>query len=197
MKINLRNRSVAYMFATEWFLKHPFKYNLKMKYKLAYDFIADKEKNTLTIRREFAAERQFVWDAYTKSELLDQWFAPKPFTTKTKSMDFREGGHWLYAMIEPGGKEYWNRLDYLTITPIDNYTALDCFCDENGNMNPDLPRANWDVSFLDYAEENTLVETIVTYKSLSDLETVIQMGMEEGMKLTLEKLDDLIVTLKK
>jgi len=112
-------------------------------------------------------------------------------------MDFREGGHWLYAMIEPGGKEYWARLDYLTITPIDNYTALDSFCDENGNMNPDLPRANWNVTFLDYAEENTLVETIVSYKSLSDLETVIQMGMEEGMKLTLEKLDELLIILKR
>ena len=71
------------------------------------------------------------------------------------------------------------------------------FCDENGNMNPDLPRANWNVTFLDYAEENTLVETIVSYNSLSDLETVMQMGMEQGMKLTLEKLDDLLITLKK
>jgi hypothetical protein len=41
------------------------------------------------------------------------------------------------------------------------------------------------------------VETIVTYKSLSDLETVIQMGMEQGMMATLEKLDQLLLTLKK
>ncbi|PTT32162.1 ATPase, partial [Chryseobacterium sp. HMWF028] len=42
-----------------------------MKNHLQFDFLADKEKNTLTIRREFMANRQMVWDCYTKSELLD------------------------------------------------------------------------------------------------------------------------------
>ena len=50
-----------------------------MKAQLQFEFLVDKEKNTLTIRREFAAERKLVWDCYTKSELLNQWFAPKPF----------------------------------------------------------------------------------------------------------------------
>lgn len=166
-----------------------------MKNNLHFDFIADKEKNTLTIRREFLAGRQLVWDCYTKSELLDQWFAPAPLTTKTKSMDFREGGHWHYAMVEPTGTEYWGLTAYQTITPIDNYTALDAFSNAEGEINEDLPRAEWLVNFTDM-EENALVETIVTYKSLSDLETVIQMGMEQGMMATLEKLDQLLLTLK-
>lgn len=38
-----------------------------MKHNLQFDFIADKQKNTLTIRREFLADRQLVWDCYTKS----------------------------------------------------------------------------------------------------------------------------------
>ena len=162
-----------------------------MKNNLLFDFIVDKDKNTLTMKREFAAERQLVWDAYTKSELLNQWFAPKPMTTKTKSMDFSEGGHWIYAMIEPNGNEYWGRMDYVTINPIEHYTGLDGFCDNNGELNPDLPRAEWDVRFDEY-NENSIVTSIVKYNSLSDLETVIQMGMEEGMKSTLERLDDLL-----
>lgn len=161
---------------------------------LQFDFLVDKDKNTITVRREFAAGRQLVWDCYTKSELLDRWFAPKPFTTKTKSMDFSEGGHWHYAMVDPEGTEHWGRMDYQTIRPIDNYTALDGFCDETGELNKDLPRANWDVTFTDKAA-HALVQTIVTYKSLKDLETVIQMGMEEGLKSTLERLDELLADL--
>lgn len=161
---------------------------------LQFDFLVDKEKNTITIKREFAANRQLVWDCYTKSELLDQWFAPRPFTTKTKTMDFSEGGHWLYAMVDPEGTEYWGRMDYLTIQPIENYTALDAFCDENGELNPQLPRANWEVTFRDL-DENSLVETVVTYETLEALETVIQMGMKEGLTSTLERLDDLLLTL--
>ena len=94
-----------------------------MKPDLRFDFIADMADGTLTIRREFAAARQLVWECYTKSELLDQWYAPKPLTTKTKSFDFNEGGHWHFAMIDPNGTHYWSRTDFETITPIDGFTG--------------------------------------------------------------------------
>lgn len=165
-----------------------------MKTELQFDFITDKEKNTITIKREFAAKRQLVWDCHTKSELLDKWFAPKPFTTKTKSMQFKEGGHWIYAMVDPDGKEYWGRTEYVKINPIDGYQTRDAFADENGEANPDLPTAAWDVTFSD-KENHTLVHTVVTYHSLEALETVLNMGMQEGLASTLEKLDELLLTI--
>ncbi|HTJ10490.1 MAG TPA: SRPBCC domain-containing protein [Dinghuibacter sp.] len=167
-----------------------------MTQPLQFDFIADKEKNTLTVRREFMAGRPLVWDCYTRSELLDQWFAPKPLTTKTKSMDFREGGHWHYAMVEPNGAEYWGWTEYVKIHPIDYYTTLDAFSNAAGDINKDLPRAEWLVTFLDKGA-STLVETVVTYQSLTDLEQVVSMGMEQGMTATLEKLDELLLRLNK
>jgi len=168
-----------------------------MKNTMQFDFLVDKEKNTMTVKREFAAGRQLVWDCHTKSELLNQWFAPKPFTTKTKTMDFREGGHWHYAMIGPDGQEYWARMDYLKIKPIESYSLLDAFCDESGVLNAALPRANWAVAFHEKGEDHCLVQTVVTYQSLADLEKVIEMGMKEGLTMTLENLDDLLARLKK
>lgn len=162
-----------------------------MAHKLQFEFLVDKDKNTLTITREFAANRQLVWDCYTKSHLLDQWFAPQPLTTKTQSMDFREGGHWHYAMVEPNGTEYWGLTEYITIKPIDFYTALDAFSNDKGEVNPELPRAKWDVAFTD-KDKHAVVKTLVTYNSLADLETVINMGMKEGMASTLERLDNLL-----
>ena len=167
-----------------------------MKPDLRYDFLADKENHRLVIEREFAGPRQLVWDCHTKNELLDRWFAPEPLTTKTKHMDFRAGGYWHYAMVEPQGQEYWNRLDYLTVAPIDRYTALDGFSDETGAINPDMPRSNWDVTFSD-ASGRTLVKTIVAYASAEDLDKVIAMGMKEGLTSTLERLDKLLLTLRK
>lgn len=164
-----------------------------MSPELQFDFLVDKNKNTLTIARAFAARRQLVWDCYTKSELLDQWFAPKPLTTKTASMDFREGGHWHYAMLHEG-QEFWARMDYQTIRPIDNYTALDGFCDASGTLNPALPRARWDVTFSDQGQR-TLVDTVVSYDSADALQQIIDMGMKEGLTSTLERLDDLLVSL--
>ncbi|WCM21829.1 SRPBCC domain-containing protein [Paraburkholderia bryophila] len=165
-----------------------------MRADLQFDFLVNKEKNTITIKREFSAKRQLVWDCYTKSELLDRWFAPKPLTTKTRFMDFSEGGHWHYAMVEPNGQEYWGRMDYQTIRPIDNYTSLDGFCDETGELNPDLPRSKWNVTFSDLAA-HTLVETVVSYTSSEALQQVINMGLKEGLASTLERLDELLLVL--
>ncbi|MES2573497.1 MAG: SRPBCC domain-containing protein [Bacteroidota bacterium] len=167
-----------------------------MNSNLQFDFLVDKKKNTITVRREFLADQQLVWDCYTKQELLDQWFAPKPLITKTKSMDFSEGGHWHYAMVEPNGTEYWGWSTFLEIKPIDYYTSTDAFTNEAGEINTDLPQAKWIVSF-SAKGENAVVETVVTYNSPEDLETVIQMGMKDGLTSTLERLDELLLTLKK
>lgn len=158
-----------------------------------FDFFVNKDEGILTVNREFGARRQLVWDCYTKSELLDRWFAPKPLTTRTASMDFREGGHWHYAMIHEG-QEFWSRMDYLTIRPIDNYTGLDGFCDAAGVLNPSLPRAHWDVTFSDRGVR-TLVETVVSYGSTDALQQVLDMGMKDGLTSTLERLDELLLTL--
>lgn len=167
-----------------------------MRPDLRFDFIADKERRSIIMRREFAAERQLVWDCHTKRELLDQWFAPKPLSAKTKHMDFREGGHWHYGMVTPEGQTFWSRLDYLAINPIDSYAALDGFCDEAGVVNPDLPRARWDVAFTDAAPSRTLVTTVVLYKSADDVQKVIDMGLKNGMTSTLERLDELLEALR-
>ncbi|MCW1918184.1 SRPBCC domain-containing protein [Rhodobacter sp. KR11] len=159
-----------------------------------FDITFDTILHRMTIRRAFDAGRQLVWDCHTQSDLLDQWFAPKPLTTKTKVMNFTEGGLWHYAMVMPDGQEFWGRMDYQTISPIDGYTLLDGFCDATGTLSPDMPRARWDVSFKD-AGARTLVETVVAYGSAAELEQVIAMGMEAGMTSTLERLDELLSTL--
>lgn len=162
---------------------------------LRFDFLVDKASNRITVRREFAAKRQLVWDCHTKRELLDQWFAPKPLTTRTKHMDFSEGGYWHYAMVTPEGQSFWGRLDYQAIHPIDAYAALDGFCDEAGVVNPELPRARWDVAFSD-SGERTLVTTVVLYASAQDVQKAIDMGLKDGLASTLERLDELLPTLQ-
>jgi uncharacterized protein YndB with AHSA1/START domain len=168
---------------------------MTMALDLRFEFVVDESSQTITVVREFNGSRQLVWDCHTKNELLDQWFAPRPLTTKTKHMDFREGGYWHYAMITPDGQKFWNRLDYKTIKPIDGYTAQDGFCDEAGSVNPEMPGSQWDVSFSD-EKARTLVTTLVNYASVESLQAAIKMGLKDGMTSTLERLDDLLITLQ-
>ena len=166
-----------------------------MNSNLLFDFIVDKETQTVNVKREFNAGLSLVWDAWTKPELLDQWWAPKPYQNKTKSMDFREGGTWLYCMISPENEIHWCKNDYLKIENQKSYTGLDAFCDENGIINTEMPRTKWTNVF---TEENnkTLVNISAKYNSLADLEMVIQMGFKEGFTMGLNQLDVLLSSLQ-
>jgi uncharacterized protein YndB with AHSA1/START domain len=166
-----------------------------MSINLAFDFLVNKENNTITVRREFAARISLVWDAFTKSEILDQWWAPKPWKTRTKVMDFREGGHWQYAMVGPAGEEHWCWADYLSIQNRKQFTGLDAFTDEEGNLNKDLPRSKWEVSF-DEKGQVTMVEFHISYDDLAQLEATIQMGFKEGLTMAMEGLDELLASWK-
>lgn len=166
-----------------------------MKSSLLMNFTVDKENNKIKVEREFAAERPLVWDAYTKPEILDQWWAPKPWKARTKTMDFREGGFWHYAMVGPEGEEHWALANYETIEPQRRFTGLDAFADADANVNKDMPQSKWDVKFTDKGE-NTLVEFFITYSDLAQLEATIEMGFKEGLTMAMEGLDELLPTLK-
>ena len=162
-----------------------------MKNNLLFDFTVNKENNTVNIKREFIADLATVWEAWTNPEILDQWWAPLPYKNKTKSMDFREDGCWLYCMISPEDEIHWCKNDYLKIDAKKSYTGLDAFCDENGNVNTEMPRTTWTNSFSETSDK-TLVTIVATYDNLADLEKVIAMGFKEGFTMALQNLDQYI-----
>ncbi|HSY62697.1 MAG TPA: SRPBCC domain-containing protein [Cytophaga sp.] len=167
-----------------------------MKHNLSYDFSVDKENKKIKIKREFAANQDLVWDAFTKKEILGQWWAPKPWKVKTKSMDFKSGGQWLYAMVGPDGEEHWSLVEYIHVEPVKHFTGKDAFTDSDGNINKDMPRSKWEVTFTGKAE-HTIVDFQISYDDLAQLEATIAMGFKEGITMTMEVLDELLISLKK
>jgi uncharacterized protein YndB with AHSA1/START domain len=155
------------------------------------DFSVEKETATVKVKREFAAPVDKVWAAWTRAELLDQWWAPKPWQARTKVLDFREGGMWLYAMIGPDGSEEYCRADYHAINPKENYQYEDYFCDANGQMKQTPLNSEWSVSFASKGDQ-TMVDIVIRHKSLEDLETIISMGFREGFTSGMENLDELL-----
>jgi len=156
-----------------------------------FNFLVDKENNQIKVERSFNAPLDLVWAAWTDAEILDQWWAPKPWRAETKHMDFREGGYWLYAMIGPENETHWSRADYEKIIPEKYFSAYDGFCDENGNLNPAMPRKKWENNFTANGEQ-TLVHILLSFDSLEDLEKIIAMGFKEGFTAGLENLDQYI-----
>lgn len=157
---------------------------------LLFDFTVDKAAKTVYINKEFDAKLSLVWDAFTKAELLDQWWAPKPWISKTKSMDFKVGGRRFYAMVSPEGEEIgWQIQDYTSISPKTNFKFLNAFADKDEN--PHLPGSNWDLNFSEQ-NEITKVSISIYNDSLERMERMIEMGFKEGFTMTLNELETLL-----
>lgn len=161
-----------------------------MNNNLLFDFTVDKPAKTVFITREFAAERSLVWDAFTKQDLLDQWIAPKPWTSKTKYMNFEVGGKRFYAMVSPEGQERWAIQEYKSITPKTNFKMFNAFADEYEN--PQLPGSDWDYNFSEQ-ESITKVNITIYNESLERMEKMIEMGFKEGSTAGLQQLDELLL----
>lgn len=166
-----------------------------MKNNLLFEFTLDKTTKTVLVTREFDAEQSLVWDAFTKAEILDQWWAPKPYKSKTISMDFKVGGRRFYAMVSAEGQELnYSVQTYTAISPKSNFKFVSVFADKDENPFP--PGSNWDLTF---SEENgiTIVKITIYNDSLERMEKMIEMGFKEGFTATLNELGNLLQKLIK
>jgi uncharacterized protein YndB with AHSA1/START domain len=163
-----------------------------MKNNLLFDFTVDKSSKTVFVNREFDAQLSLVWDAFTKQEILDQWWAPKPWQSKTKLMNFEVGGKRFYAMVGPEGQEHWSIQKFTSISPITNFKMWVAFADKDEN--PELPGSDWDLNF---CEQNGTTKVSITIKneSLARMEKMIEMGFQGGFTMTLNYLEDLLKVL--
>jgi len=165
-----------------------------MNSNLLFDFSVNKETKTVHVVREFKAGLELVWDAWTTVELLDQWWGPKPFTAKTKVMNFEVGGRRFFAMVSPEGQERWFIQKFTSISPKTNFKTYNTFADKDEN--PELPGSDWDLNF---SEQNgtTKVSITIYNESLTRLEKMVESGFREGFTLGLQQLDELLLTLTK
>jgi uncharacterized protein YndB with AHSA1/START domain len=152
------------------------------------------KNNLLFVNREFAAALPLVWDAFTKQEILDQWWAPKPWVSKTKTMNFEVGGRRFYAMVSPEGQEHWSIQEFTSIDPKSNFKIHSSFADKDENIDTEMPASDWDLNF---KEQNgtTKVSIKIKHKDLADLEKMIEMGFQGGFTMTLNYLENLLTTL--
>ena len=164
-----------------------------MNSTLLFDFSVNKENKTVHVLREFDAGLELVWKAWTTPELLDQWWGPKPFVTKTKVMNFEVGGRRFFAMVSPEGNERWFLQKFTSINPKTNFKMSNAFSDKDEN--PELPGSDWDLNFSEQ-DGTTKVSITIYNESLARLERMVESGFREGFTMGLQQLDELLVKLK-
>ena len=163
---------------------------------LLFDFTVDKATATIYVTREFAADLDLVWDAFTKAEILDQWMGPKPWRVQTKEMDFREGGHWLWAMVSPDNvAARWALHEFIEIKPKSSFSTKNSFCDENGNPINSGFTSSLTTNSFKAGVETTTVHIVKKMANLSELEQFVATGYKEGLAMVMRNLDEYLLNL--
>ncbi|MCD9854264.1 SRPBCC domain-containing protein [Epilithonimonas sp. JDS] len=154
-------------------------------------FNKDLDSASAYISKIYEADVTTVWDYFTKSELLDQWWAPKPWKCETQKLDFRENGTWHYAMVGPDGEKIYSIVKFGEIMEHRSFDGEDAFSDDKGRIGENFPETKWLYGFTGI-EEGTKLTVNLTFYSKDKMKEHLEMGFEDGFKTGLNQLEDLL-----
>jgi len=98
--------------------------------------LADAAERTLLLQRVIRAPRGIVWNTWMNPETLSQWWGPDGFSCRTKRIDLRQGGEWVFDMIAPDGTVFPNHHRYTEVRP-EERIAYSLLWGENGPKHAD------------------------------------------------------------
>ena len=152
------------------------------------DITKDLDTRTLTITAEFAASVERVWAMYADPRQLEQVWGPPEYPATFVEHDLRAGGRTTYYMTSPEGEKF---AGYWEITDVDaprRFAFRDGFADADLQPNPELPVSR-NVYAFEEREGGTRAVFTSTYDSAEAMQTVLDMGMEEGARSSINQID--------
>lgn len=167
---------------------------------MANPMITRVEGQMLVLERMFNAPRELVFKVFSDADHLKQWWGPRGWEVTVSEIDFRPGGEWYYCMKcmdknqgDFYGMESWGKSVYQEIEEPDKMVLIDYFSDAEGNITEGMPAATTTISFVEWNGKTKLISRTV-YESEAALKTVLEMGMEEGISQTWDRLEEYLAS---
>lgn len=154
-------------------------------------FNRDYDAAQVFVMKVFPQDVTTVWEFFTRAELLDQWWAPRPWKCETSNLDFTEGGKWIYAMVGPEGEKHFAGANYHEINWHRSFDWTDYFMDQNGEIDHNLPEVKWLFGFTG-VEEGTKLTINIHFADSSEMTQLLEMGFEQGFTAGLNQLEELL-----
>lgn len=146
--------------------------------------------NELLFVREFNAPRELVFDVWTQSQHLTQWWGPNGFTLTTEPMRAAAGVSWKFTMHGPDGTDFPNHIIFTEVTRPDRLVYK--HSDDNGSIG-----VSFEVTILFEAiDHKTQLRMHMVFESVEALEKVArEYGAIEGAEQHLERLKQYLYSL--
>jgi len=143
----------------------------------------------ILITRTFDAPREIIFDAITKCEYVAKWYGPRGTEMLSCTIDLRPGGAWRFVQ-RLRGNEYAFSGVYREIVRPERVVQTWNF--------EGIPPGHESIETLTLEEQNgkTKWTTHSLFKSVEDRDGLIQSGMESGMRETMDRLAELVESMK-
>jgi uncharacterized protein YndB with AHSA1/START domain len=151
----------------------------------------DFDSLTLTLIADFDATVEQVWDLWADPRKLEKWWGPPGYPATFVKHELAPGGDVTYFMTSPEGQKHHG---FWKVTSVDAPSRLefrDGFADENGNPDEDKPIGKVIVTFFEH-EGGTRMEMLSMNDSREEMQELLDMGAEEGMRLAMGQMDALL-----
>ncbi len=156
------------------------------------------KEREIIIVRDFDAPLDLLWDAWTKKEHIEKWFGPKDFDTTVEKQEFWEGGRAIYVMHGPDGKDYPSEGTYKEIIEKELIMSTDEFGEDfKKTTDINLPEGMVVAAFFESLGKKSRLTIRIIHPNAKEKKKHAEMGVIAGWNSSFEKLDELLVKLRK
>lgn len=141
----------------------------------------------IVITRTFDAPRELVFRVWTTPEHVRRWYG----TLTECTIDLRPGGAWRYVISEPDGGEHPFTGVYREVVPPERLVYTEAYDVEGLRDHPALVTLSFDER-----DSRTTMTSVSLYESREYRDGHLASGMESGMVEALDRLAELLTTLR-
>jgi uncharacterized protein YndB with AHSA1/START domain len=146
----------------------------------------------ILITREFDAPKELVYEAWTTPDLVRRWWCGERGEMTVAEIDLRVGGTWRYAMVANEGFEVAFHGEFKEIVPNERIVSTEAY---EGIPDPD-GNASLNTLTLTEVDGRTTLTVLVEHKSQEGRDAHINSGMEGGMQESMDRLEQVAVSLR-
>lgn len=149
------------------------------------------EDLTMTVVADFGVPVERLWDAYADPRQLEKFWGPVEWPATFTRHDMFPGGRSEYAMRGPDGEVSAGFWEFVSVDRPKSFEVIDGFANEDGSSNPEMPSIRMTFAF-EETNSGSRVTNTTYFASVEQLQQLVDMGMEEGMRSAMSQMDAVI-----
>ncbi len=154
----------------------------------------DTENLTMTVVADFTAGVERLWEVYVDPRQLERFWGPPTYPATFTRHDAAPGGRSAYLMTGPSGDSHGGYWEWISVDPLKSFEVRDGFSTPDGEPSTELPSMRMRFVF-EETDRGSRVTTTTYFGSMEELEQLVGMGMEEGLREAMGQMDDVLADL--